>query len=60
MLEITKVLFKDIPYEINGKIYFGELTFTPCAGMMPFDPPEADLEVGKMLDISYLISTNAK
>ena len=66
MLEITKVLFKDIPflrvdlYEINGKIYFGELTFTPCAGMMPFDPPEADLEVGKMVDISYLISTNAK
>ena len=40
MLEIAKVLSKDIPflrvdlYEINGKIYFGELTFTPCAGMM--------------------------
>ena len=66
MLEIAKVLSKDIPflrvdlYEINGQIYFGELTFTPCAGMMAFDPPEADLEVGKMLDISYLISTNAK
>lgn len=61
MLEIARILSKDIPflrvdlYEINGKVYFGELTFTPCAGMMPFDPPSADLEIGKMLDISHVI-----
>lgn len=61
MTGIARTLSKDIPflrvdlYEINGKVYFGELTFTPCAGMMPFDPPSADLEIGKMLDISYLI-----
>lgn len=61
MLDIAKKLSEDIPflrvdlYEINGIVYFGELTFTPCAGMMPFDPPSADFEIGKMLDISHLI-----
>lgn len=39
-------------YEISGNVYFGELTFTPCGGFMPFLPPEADFEVGDMLDIS--------
>ena len=38
-------------YEINGEIYFGELTFTPRGGVMPFDPPEADYEVGKLLEL---------
>lgn len=58
MLEMARILSRDIPflrvdlYEIDGRVYFGELTFTPCAGMMPFDPPSADLEIGKMLDIS--------
>lgn len=62
MIEIAKKLSDKVPflrvdlYEIDGKVYFGELTFTPCAGMMPFDPPEADLEIGKMLDISYLMN----
>lgn len=60
MLEIAKKLSKGIPflrvdlYEINNKIYFGELTFSPCAGMMPFVPRQADLEVGKLLDITHL------
>lgn len=58
MLELAGTLSEEVTflrvdlYEINGKIYFGELTFSPCAGMMPFSPPEADLEVGKQLDIS--------
>lgn len=38
-------------YEIQGHIYFGELTFSPCAGMMKFSPPEADLMLGKELNI---------
>ena len=60
MLEIAKKLSKGIPflrvdlYEINNKIYFGELTFSPCAGMMPSVPRQADLEVGKLLDITHL------
>lgn len=32
--------------------YFAELTFTPGAGMMPFNPESVDAEWGKMLDIS--------
>lgn len=55
MKELTKILSKDIPfirvdfYEINKKIYFGELTFYPTSGMMPFDPPEYDKILGDML-----------
>jgi hypothetical protein len=33
-------------YEINDEIYFSELTFSPCSGMMPFDPPEWDEKLG--------------
>lgn len=35
-------------YEVNGKPYFGEMTFTPAGGFETFDPPEADLWVGQM------------
>ena len=55
MLEICKKLSENVPflrvdlYEINGKIYFSELTFYPCGGFMPFKNPEHDLEIGKML-----------
>ena len=36
-------------YEINGKVYFGELTFTPTGGFVPFEPDSADYEIGKLL-----------
>lgn len=39
-------------YSIQNKVYFSEITFTPCAGMIPFEPEEYDLKIGKMLDIS--------
>lgn len=61
MLKISEILSKGIPflrvdlYEIKGRVYFGELTFTPCAGMIPFDPPSADMDIGKMLDISGVL-----
>ena len=35
-------------YEINGTVYFGEMTFTPTSGFVPFVPDEADLEIGKL------------
>lgn len=38
-------------YEINEKIYFSEFTFTPCGGMLPFEPLEYDKILGKKLDI---------
>jgi hypothetical protein len=35
----------------KNRYYFAELTFTPSAGMMPFNPVEFDLEWGKILNI---------
>ncbi len=36
-------------YNIKGKIYFGELTFYPAAGMLPFVPEEWDEIIGSYL-----------
>lgn len=38
-------------YEINGHVYFSELTFFPCGGFMPFKNPEHDAEIGRMLHL---------
>lgn len=38
-------------YEIDNHIYFSELTFFPCGGMMPFVSREDDLKVGQYLNI---------
>lgn len=57
MQELAMILSKNIPfvrvdfYEINKKIYFGELTFYPCSGCIPFDPEEYDEILGKELII---------
>ena len=48
-------LSKDFPYVrvdfylVNGRIYFGELTFTPSAGMSPHILPEQDRRLGDEL-----------
>ncbi|MFW5895266.1 MAG: ATP-grasp fold amidoligase family protein [archaeon] len=36
-------------YNIDGKIYFGEMTFIPAAGLTRFYPPDYDLKLGKMI-----------
>lgn len=36
-------------YNVNGKIYFGELTFYPASGMGRWTASEADLKVGMYL-----------
>ena len=38
-------------YEVEQKLYFGELTFFPCSGFMPFKPEEADQRTGEMLKL---------
>jgi len=38
-------------YSINNKIYFSEITFSPCSGFIPFEPMSTDVELGKLLDI---------
>ena len=42
-------------YNVNGKIYFSEMTFTPAKGTLIFDDDQADFEQGEWLDISQFI-----
>ncbi len=48
MIDIATNLSKDFSfvrvdlYNIDGRIYFGELTFTPAAGIQFFDPDSYD------------------
>lgn len=61
MLDIARKLSENIPfvrvdlYEVNGSIYFSELTFYPCNGMMPFEPKEWDEILGREIDITGLL-----
>ena len=38
-------------YNINGKIYFGELTFFHWSGIVPFEPVEWDEKMGEWLNL---------
>lgn len=38
-------------YEINGKMYFGEMTFTPGSGSGGFRPDQVDFELGELLNL---------
>ena len=55
MLEYSKKLSKDISflrvdwYEINGNLYFGELTFYPGSGFERFMPEEWDNKLGEKI-----------
>lgn len=55
MLEVSAKLSQGIPevrvdlYNIDGKIYFGELTFFHWSGMTPFEPREWDYKFGEMM-----------
>ena len=57
MLEIARILSKDFKFvrvdlhNVNGKIYFGEMTFTPASGYMKFRPCKYDRILGDMLDL---------
>ena len=57
MKELAAILSKGIPqvrvdfYEVNGRIYFGELTFSHWSGMVPFDPEEWDYTFGSWIKL---------
>ena len=38
-------------YEVDGQIYFSELTFSPCSGFMSFTESNHDLELGEMIKL---------
>lgn len=60
MLELSKVLSNNIPhvrvdfYEVNGKLYFGELTFYHFSGFMPFQPNKWDKVFGDWIKLPNL------
>ena len=60
MLQIAETLSSDIPfvrvdlYNSNGKIYFGEITFFPAAGLGKFEPKEWDEKMGNWLILDKL------
>ena len=35
-------------YEVSGKLFFGEMTFTPNAGYLKFEPSEVERQLGAM------------
>lgn len=41
-------------YNIDGKIYFGELTLFHFSGFVPFEPPEWDEKIGRWFDVKKM------
>ncbi len=57
MIELSKVLSQGFAFvrvdffENDGKLYMGEMTFTPMSGAGKFDPQSWDYELGKLLTL---------
>lgn len=57
MKRLASILSKNIPhvrvdlYNINGKIYFGEMTFFHFSANVPFEPAEWDKKIGSLLKL---------
>ena len=57
MVRIARVLSQDFPfvrvdlYDLEGKVYFGELTFTPADGMATYFSLGLDRKLGELYDL---------
>lgn len=57
MIELASKLSAGFPhvrvdfYDINGKIYFGEMTFFHFSGLVKFEPQEWDLKFGEYIHL---------
>lgn len=66
MLKLSEILSKNIRfvrtdfYEINGKVYFGEITFFPASGFERFEPEEWNDKMGSWISLSDKEQVNAK
>lgn len=58
MIQIAEVLSSDFPfvrvdlYDLEGKVYFGELTFTPADGMGTYFSYKIDKRLGSLYDLA--------
>lgn len=65
MKNVARRLAKEFPhvrvdlYSVNGKIYFGELTFYNASGYNYVDPDEFDITMGQQFDLSTFISPSS-
>lgn len=61
MFELARVLTKNFKhcradfYDINGKIYFGELTFSHFSGMQAMEPTDWDEKFGSWLNLENAV-----
>lgn len=59
VLDVARVLCEDFDYvrvdlyAPDNLVFFGELTFTPGAGVLPFTPDAVDYEWGKLLSATH-------
>ena len=57
MVELTEKLAEGFPmvrvdfYEVDGRLYFGEMTFTNCSGIDLVRPPEYDKVLGDLIPL---------
>ena len=60
MIDYARQLAKPFPqvrvdmYDIEGKVYFGELTFTSLGGLMNYFTPLALADMGSKVDLNYM------
>jgi hypothetical protein len=67
LLEVAAGLARGLPfvrvdlYEVEGRVYFGEMTLYPSAGLQRFTPVTIDDEWGRLFDVSaYQPTLNQK
>lgn len=57
MIRLSEIIAKELIhvridwYSVNGRLYFGEITFFDGSGFDKFDKMDYDLELGRMIDI---------
>ena len=60
MIDLAEKISKGTPflrvdfYEVDDKVYFGEITFYPASGFGKFIPEEWDKKLGDMIDLSLV------
>lgn len=61
MKDVARTLSKDFPhvrvdlYNVDGKIYFGELTFYGASGYQQFEPDEFDYKLGEYFELKNIV-----
>ena len=60
MVRLAEILSQGIPhvrvdfYQINNKVYFGEMTMYHWSGLVPFNPPSYDYKFGEYIKLPHV------